>query len=48
MWYARSAEFMQEPLVNTFKWMRTIGDTIFAVGSLTLFWFVYRLTILKK
>ncbi|MDD3624618.1 MAG: nitric-oxide reductase large subunit [Proteiniphilum sp.] len=48
MWYARSAEFMQEPLVNTFKWMRTIGDTIFAVGTLTLFWFVYRLTILKK
>ncbi len=48
MWYARSAEFMQEPLVNTFKWLRTIGDTIFAVGTLTLFWFVYRLTILKK
>ncbi|NCD14450.1 MAG: nitric-oxide reductase large subunit, partial [Bacteroidia bacterium] len=21
MWYARSAEFMQEPLVNTFKWL---------------------------
>ena len=48
MWYARSAEFMQEPLVNTFKWLRTIGDTIFAVGTLTLFWFVYRLTILKN
>jgi len=48
MWYARSAEFMQEPLVSTFKWLRTIGDTIFAVGTLTLFWFVYRLTILKK
>ena len=48
MWYARSAEFMQEPLVNTFKWLRTIGDTIFAVGTLTLFWFVYRLTLLKK
>ncbi len=48
MWYARSAEFMQEPLVNTFKWLRTIGDTIFAVGTVTLFWFVYRLTILKK
>lgn len=48
MWYARSAEFMQEPLVNTFKWLRTIGDTIFAVGTVTLFWFVYKLTILKK
>ena len=48
MWYARSAEFMQEPLVNTFKWLRTIGDTIFAVGTPTLFLVVYRLTLLKK
>ena len=48
MWYARSAEFMQQPVVNVFKWLRTIGDTIFAVGSLTLFWFVYQLTIKKK
>jgi nitric oxide reductase subunit B len=48
MWYARSAEFMQQPLVSFFKWLRIVGDTIFAVGSLTLFWFVYRLTIKKK
>ncbi len=48
MWYARSAEFMQQPLVNVFKWLRTVGDTIFAIGSLTLFWFVYQLTIKKK
>ena len=48
MWYARSAEFMQQPLVSVFKWLRTVGDTIFAIGSLTLFWFVYQLTIKKK
>ena len=48
MWYARSAEFMQQPIVNIFKWLRTVGDTIFAIGSLTLFWFVYQLTIKKK
>lgn len=48
MWYARSAEFMQQPVVNVFKWLRTVGDTIFAIGSLTLFWFVYQLTIKKK
>ncbi len=48
MWYARSAEFMQQPLVSTFKWLRIIGDTIFGIGSLTLFWFVYQLTIKKK
>lgn len=48
MWFARSSEFMQQPIVNIFKWLRTVGDTIFAVGSLTLFWFVYQLTIKKK
>ncbi len=48
MWYARSAEFMQHPVVNVFKWLRTVGDTIFAIGTLTLFWFVYKLTIKKK
>ena len=48
MWYARSAEFMQQPLVSTFQWLRTVGDTIFALGTLTLFWFVYQLTIKKK
>ena len=48
MWYARSAEFMQQPLVSFFKWMRIFGDTIFAIGTLTLFWFVYQLTIKKK
>ena len=48
IWYARSAEFMQQPLLNVFKWLRTVGDTIFAIGSLTLFWFVFQLTIKKK
>ena len=48
MWYARSAEFMQQPLVSFFKWLRIVGDTIFAVGTLTLFWFVYQLTIKRK
>ena len=48
MWYARSAEFMEQTVVNLFKWLRTIGDTIFALGSITLFWFVFQLTIKKK
>ncbi len=48
MWYARSAEFMQQPLVSFFKWLRIFGDTIFSIGTLTLFWFVYQLTIKKK
>lgn len=48
MWYARSAEFMQQPLVDTFKWLRTVGDTIFGIGSVTLFIFVLQLTLGKK
>jgi nitric oxide reductase subunit B len=39
-WYARSAEFMQTPTMNTLRWLRMIGDTIFSVGALLLGWFV--------
>jgi nitric oxide reductase subunit B len=40
MWYARSAEFMQDPTLQTLRWLRIIGDTIFAIGTLALAWFV--------
>lgn len=40
MWYARSAEFMQTPLLNNLRWARVIGDTIFAIGVVALGWFV--------
>lgn len=40
MWYARSAEFMQQPALQTLRWLRVIGDTVFAVGALTLAIFV--------
>jgi nitric oxide reductase subunit B len=40
MWYARSAEFMQTPLMDNLRWLRFIGDTIFAAGALGLGWFV--------
>jgi nitric oxide reductase subunit B len=39
-WYARSAEFMQTPLMNTLRWLRLVGDTLFATGVLALGWFV--------
>lgn len=48
MWYARSPEFMQQPVVNVFKWLRTVGDTIFAIGTITFFIFVYQLTLLRR
>ncbi len=40
MWYARSAEFLQTPRMDTLRWLRVIGDTTFAAGALTLGWFV--------
>jgi len=43
LWYARSAEFMQQPYLVTFKWLRIVGDTIFALGTLALAWFVFGL-----
>ena len=39
-WYARSAEFMQTPMMHTLRWMRVVGDTIFAAGMVALGWFV--------
>jgi nitric oxide reductase subunit B len=39
-WYARSAEFMQTPTMNTLRWLRVIGDTLFAAGAVALGWFV--------
>ena len=39
-WYARSAEFMQQPLIDLLVWMRVPGDTIFAIGALLLAWFI--------
>jgi nitric oxide reductase subunit B len=40
LWYARSAEFLQTDLMETLRWMRVIGDTIFALGVVALGWFV--------
>ena len=41
-WYARSAEFMGQPIIHALVWMRVPGDTIFSVGALLLTWFVAR------
>jgi len=45
-WYARSAEFMGQPIIHALVWMRVPGDTIFSVGALLLAWFVARHWIL--
>lgn len=40
LWYARSEEFLGSGVMDTFKWLRVVGDTIFAIGTVTLSWFV--------
>ena len=46
--YARSAEFMNQPIVHLLIWLRVPGDTIFAIGSLLMTWFVARLWIAPR
>ncbi|MDT5272891.1 MAG: nitric oxide reductase subunit [Acidobacteriota bacterium] len=38
-WSARSSEFMQTELMQTLRWMRMIGDTVFALGALAFVYF---------
>jgi nitric oxide reductase subunit B len=40
-WYARDTEFMQQPLMQTLRWLRAPGDTLFAIGALVLVAFVF-------
>lgn len=40
MWYARSAEFLKADGMDTLRWLRVFGDTIFAVGVVALVWFI--------
>ncbi len=39
-WYARSAEFLQTPTMQTLRWMRVPGDVLFAAGCVILGLFV--------
>ena len=48
MWYARSAELMQQPGMVFLKWMRTPGDVVFAIGVFAIAWFVFDLTLKNK
>lgn len=38
-WSARSSEFMQTDLMQTLRWLRMIGDTIFALGAISFVYF---------
>ncbi|VCU70668.1 Nitric oxide reductase subunit B [Pigmentiphaga humi] len=36
LWYARSEAFMQQPLLQTLRWVRTFGDIVFIVGAVAV------------
>jgi nitric oxide reductase subunit B len=38
LWYARSEAFMQQPLLQTLRWVRTFGDVVFIIGALAMAW----------
>jgi nitric oxide reductase subunit B len=40
MWYARSAEFLQSPALETLRWLRIVGDGVFLSGVAALAWFM--------
>jgi nitric oxide reductase subunit B len=44
-WYARSSEFLQTDLMDTLRWLRVIGDTIFAAGAFVFIAAVVRVTM---
>jgi nitric oxide reductase subunit B len=42
-WSARSSEFMQTDLMQTLRWLRMIGDSIFALGAISFVYFAFNL-----
>jgi hypothetical protein len=40
LWFARSADFLQQPLIETLRWMRMVGDVVFLLGVASLARFV--------
>ncbi|WP_127716294.1 nitric-oxide reductase large subunit [Halobacteriovorax sp. HLS] len=43
LWYARGEEVMQSELIQNLRWLRAIGDIIFAIGALS-----YAVAVLDK
>ncbi|MCP3987408.1 MAG: nitric-oxide reductase large subunit [bacterium] len=40
LWFARSADFLQQPFIQNLRWLRLVGDTVFLGGVASLAWFV--------
>src|SRR5690606_12327747 len=47
MWYARSAEFLQQDFLETLRWIRTFGDVVFIVGAIAVAWQVVILGLFR-
>ena len=47
-WYARSAEFMGQPIIELLVWLRVPGDTIFSVGAVAICYAVARQWLAPK
>ncbi len=43
LWFARSADFVHSPLMETFVWLRVPGDIVFSIGVFFLVLFAWRL-----
>ena len=46
LWYARSAEVIHSPLMETLVWLRVPGDIVFAIGG--VFLGLYALALLRR
>src|SRR5262245_37755537 len=42
-WYSRSGEFLGQGLMQTLRWQRMPGDTLFAIGAIAFVVFVFGL-----
>jgi len=47
-WYARSEEFLHTPVMDTLRWLRVIGDTVFAAGTVGFVIAIARLTVQRR
>lgn len=39
-WYARSSQFLQQPMLRHLRWMRVPHDILFSIGAALLAWFI--------
>ena len=47
-WYARSAEFLHSPVMDALRWLRVVGDTVFAIGAMMFVAAVVMMTVRRR